>query len=689
MAKATRKPAGKSTQPIIVQNINIRPINRTDQTVGKWRTAIRAAESTTNPNRQLLYDLYFDLQLDAQLINTTNARRRKVTNSKLTFTSDGKVNEVMQHLIESPVFFKLLIDIIDARFWGFSVMEFYLTNGELHYDLIPRRHVKPEMNIVVSNPGDTNGTDYTETPVSNYIVTAGNQKDLGLYMPVTQYVLYKRGCFGDWAQFSELFGMPFRFGKYDGYDENTRAKLEQALEKMGSAAYAVFPENASIEVVQNNNNGNGEVYERLKNASDEQISLIMLGQTMTTKDGSSLSQAKVHADVAEDVHIDDRRFVTNVLNNEFVKILTTFGLPTNGKFEFVDESKLSLTDRINIDDKISRHIILPDDYWFERYGIDKPENYDALKKEAEAKAEAKLQAEIAAKQPAPPISKPPERKPIRASYNPPAVQREFWAGFNPFAAASGAMSKKDLKALDKEAKRIAALIYSGNLPNDYFVSENMVALISGHLKIAVETGYGSATSFAAGSADAATVEALTKNVYQFSAAKNYNMLQDMNGLLIAPDGTSRSLNDFNKAVEKLNIDYNRNWQQSEYNTAQASSQMASKYNQYTAEADALPMLTFVTAGDEFVRKSHRRLDGMIAPVNDPVWQKYWPPLDWGCRCDVIQLESDEIKRTVPKADNMPEIGKGFEKNPAKGEIFSRKHPYFKGVPKDVAKKIWK
>lgn len=691
--KAIKKDTKKASEPIIVQQINIRSINRTNQDIEKWRTAIRSAESVQNPNRSLLYDLYFDLLLDAQLLNTTNTRRRRVTNSKIQFLKDGNIVEPVQQVVETPMFFNMLQDVIDSRFWGYTLLEFYMKNNQLRYYMVPRKHVKPEKNIITRNSHDQNGFDYTEPPLANYILSAGDPKDLGLYMSAAQYVLYKRGCFGDWAQFAEVFGMPFRWGKYDGYDENVRAKLNKALEEMGSAAFAVLPDGASVEIVQNNNNGNGEVYERLKNASDEQISLIMMGQTMTTKDGSSLSQAEVHADVADQVFKDDMRFILNVLNHDFKPILETFGINPDGEFAYIDDNDLTLKDRVYIDSQVAERVYIPEDHWYETYGIEKGENFEAEKKAWEEKQAQQLQQRLGFVPGIPPNSigaqEPAQKKePVMAMlYHPQPV-----ATWNiPFIAASkNALTRKEYRKLQEEAKAIAEMIYAGTLPDDYFVSETMVELIAQHLRKAIAAGYGNATSFAAGSVDAETIAKLEQNIYRFSAAKNYNQLRDMNRLLIDASGERVSLNKFNQLVDELNIQYNRNWQATEYNTAQTSSQMASKWNQYQREAEAVPMLRWVTVGDERVRDSHRRLHGMTAPANDPIWLRYWPPIDWNDRCDVIQVADDAAKRNVPPDAEMPKPAKGFDVNPgATGEVFSNQHPYFKGVPEDVAPKIFR
>lgn len=695
----TRKPGNKNVKPIIVQTLDIRQITRENQDVGKWRNAMKAAESVTNPNRTRLYDLYHDLLLDAQLGNACDTRRLKITNANLQFTGDdGKVIDSVQDIIESPMFYDMLGDIIETRFWGFSLLEFNMTNGALQYELINRKHVKPELGFVAKNQNDTNGISFTEPPFNKYLLPIGKKKDLGLLLGVAPYVLYKRGGFGDWAQLAEIFGIPPRWAFYDGFDENTRTKLNQGLASMGSANYGVFPDGTRIEIGDTPASQNGDMFKELKNACDEQIAIRLLGQTMTTKDGSSLSQAKVHADVAAEVFKDDKTYTLNILNHDFKRVLKTFGIETKGWFKFVDDTKINLKDRVYIDTQLAQHIILTPEYWHETYGIDMPDNYEQLLKEAEEKNLLKTPEFITKNldrktQPTELNTIDPNttrRTPMRALYNPPETRQPVFDRFNPFAMAGAKINKADFKALDKEAKRLATLIYNGELPDDYYVSETMVELIATHLRQAVESGYGNLASFAAGSTDAATIKQLNDNIYKFSAAKNYNMLRDINAALLDSDGKRRSLNDFNRAVENLNIEYNRNWQATEYNTAQASSQMASKWNQYQDEAEAVPMLTFVTAGDEHVRDSHRKLDGMTAPANDPVWKKIWPPLDWGCRCDVIQHENDNAKRKVPGDDELPVIGKGFENNAgATGEIFDTKHPYFKGVPEEVANKIFK
>lgn len=174
---------------------------------------------------------------------------------------------------------------------------------------------------------------------------------------------------------------------------------------------------------------------------------------------------------------------------------------------------------------------------------------------------------------------------------------------------------------------------------------------------------------------------LTKNVYHFSAAKNYQQLKDMTVLLM--DGEHlRSESEYLKAVETLNVKYNRDWLFTERNAAIAGGQMAGKWVHFPENA----ILRYVTVGDKRVRSSHRTLDRTRKPKKDTFWNTHYPPNGWNCRCDAVE----EISGYKPTEDahtpnvDVPEM---FRTNLAEqGLIFPKAHPYYIGVPKAEIRK---
>ena len=163
----------------------------------------------------------------------------------------------------------------------------------------------------------------------------------------------------------ELFGMPFRVGKYNNYDEATRTKLIDALENSGSAAYAVIPKESDIEYRDNKTSGNGALYDLLKKACNEEILIGILGQTMTTLSGSSRSQSETHMEVQEGKHKSDRRFVQRVLNGHFLQFLMARGYSVEGEaFRLPKKGEiLSLKDQITVDKELNNIIPIPKSYF--------------------------------------------------------------------------------------------------------------------------------------------------------------------------------------------------------------------------------------------------------------------------------------------------------------------------------------
>ena len=64
---------------------------------------------------------------------------------------------------------------------------------------------------------------------------------------------------------------------------------------------------------------------------------------------------------------------------------------------------------------------------------------------------------------------------------------------------------------------------------------------------------------------------------------------------------------------------------------------------------------YLTVGDENVRDSHRELDGLILPADDPFWDTHFPPWEFGCRCRVRGLLKEEVDDIeIEDAEKPPE-----------------------------------
>ena len=229
---------------------------------------------------------------------------------------------------------------------------------------------------------------------------------------------------------------------------------------------------------------------------------------------------------------------------------------------------------------------------------------------------------------------------------------------------------------DKEIKDLIEGIESGaydafNLPVDYYNA------LTDYLKRAVFEGFGSNLTTVSG-LDIDLLEELVTNVYMFGAAKAFQQTEEMRRLLFDEDGVLRSSREFNRAARELYDNWTDNWGRTEYNTAVGQADMAAKWREIERSKDVMPNLEYSAVMDPNTSEICAPLDGIIAPVDDPIWDKITPLNHFNCRCLLLQTDqpatpdyqdrAGEVIKTIPDT---------FRNNPGKtGEIFTKDHPYF-------------
>ena len=96
-----------------------------------------------------------------------------------------------------------------------------------------------------------------------------------------------------------------------------------------------------------------------------------------------------------------------------------------------------------------------------------------------------------------------------------------------------------------------------------------------------------------------------------------------------------------------------------------------------------PFWKYVTAGDGEVRESHALMEGRIYAADDPIWDIWYPPNGFRCRCSVISLTKRQMERSgEPVSKGLP-----YDVDRPTGEIFYQ-YPD-KGFSNNPAKDTWK
>lgn len=354
--------------------------------IADYTEAIRSAENIDFPRRYKLYDLYSDILMDSHLSCVIEKRRNAVLCSDIEFRRDGKPDDKINEQIHSPWFSRLVSDIIDARFWGFTLCQFFKDGEWIDYNLVPRKHADPVRRLILRHQTDITGIAWNEYPDLLFV---GRPDDLGLLAKAAPWVIYKRNTTGDWSQFSEVFGMPIQEYTYDTDDEGSRERAIADAAKVGSLATFVHGKDTSLSLIEaGNKTGSADVYERLCERCNNEISKLILGNTLTTESSSTGTQAlgTVHKKGEDKIAWADRRYVLEVLNYEISDIFAHMGINTSGgKFYYPEKKDLDPTSKINVLTQLRNGFNLPvdDDYLYEEFGIRKPSNYEQIKRDEE------------------------------------------------------------------------------------------------------------------------------------------------------------------------------------------------------------------------------------------------------------------------------------------------------------------
>lgn len=180
---------------------------------------------------------------------------------------------------------------------------------------------------------------------------------------------------------------------------------------------------------------------------------------------------------------------------------------------------------------------------------------------------------------------------------------------------------------------------------------------------------------------------MKKNVATFAAFKNHSQINAMVDALADPKtGKLRNWSQFKIAAHKIDKIYNESWLQAEYDTAVQSARMARKWSDYERDADVYPYLRYETQGDARVRPEHQLLDGVIKRIDDPFWDKYYPPNGWRCRCDVVQERSDKDSKMFLEPSDK-EVKPEFRRNTGKtGEVLNES-AFIKGLSNEIQKHV--
>ena len=233
---------------------------------------------------------------------------------------DLDIADEMQRFFDRPEATEDIIGMLDAIGKGFSVAEILWDMSESQW--APMRTVWRDprwfdfdrdtgMQAVLRS---ADGTQYRELSPYKFVVQhapskAGLPLRGGLSRIVSWGWLAQNYSLREWLRFAQGYGSPIRLGRYGPEAKKDDMKaLWRALRSVSSDVAAMLPEGMEIEFIADTTvRGRAEIFENLVRYIDSRVSIVTIGQTLTSEQGQSgsYSLGQVHNEVRKDVEAYD------------------------------------------------------------------------------------------------------------------------------------------------------------------------------------------------------------------------------------------------------------------------------------------------------------------------------------------------------------------------------------------------
>lgn len=369
-------------------------------TPGRLTSILREAE---NGDPLTYFELAEEMEeKDPRYLTVLNTRKNQVSQLDISVepASDAKTDlrnaELVERFLDRDELQPELFDMLDAIGKGISVTEIIWDTSRTPW--LPKRleWVDPRFIEFDRTDGRTpllkgEGLAQPLAPgkfiVHHAKVKSGLPIRGGLARAVSWWYLFRNYSVKDWLTFMEVYGQPLRVGKYDkDATDDEKDVLLRALTQIGSDAAAMIPANMVIDFVKAEGaSASNDAYQKFNDYIDKLITLLVLGQNLTTDvQSGSLAAANVHDGVKDDIESADATQLAATLNRDLVRPLIDLNY---GPQEWYPKIKIGRPEPVDLQlissaltPFIDRGLPIATRHIYEVFGIDAPEADDELLK---------------------------------------------------------------------------------------------------------------------------------------------------------------------------------------------------------------------------------------------------------------------------------------------------------------------
>lgn len=303
----------------------------------KLAALLRAAND--GDNRDLLTLAEEMEERDNHYSSVLGQRKRAVSGIEPVVVAGGtddkakRAADEVEKLVKAPVFDSMIDDLLDAAAKGYAVVKPIWSFGQLW---VPTKYKRVDQRLFQFDAHDEIRRRLDGDPEGEVIppwslivhrphLKSGLTVRAGLARLVAWTFMLKTYTLQDWAAFLEVFGMPLRVGKYDkGASAEEKRVLLRAVRDLATDAAAIIPMGMEIQFIEAKGGSGNAVFGAMADYLDKQTSKAVIGQTMTTDEGSSRAQSQTHDEVRLDIRRSDAKQLGTTVNRDLIAPFTAF-----------------------------------------------------------------------------------------------------------------------------------------------------------------------------------------------------------------------------------------------------------------------------------------------------------------------------------------------------------------------------
>lgn len=321
--------------------------NKKQPILDSYNFALETAKSTIYPDRNYLFRFYYSLIDKTPHLQTLIELRKHKLSSSLFRLTDGK--EEYNDFITTKYFYDFLDYIIHVRLFGFGVLKLTeIKKGVPYFSKLKGYGINPLTGELKLKEKTLNLKSDSYKNELIFLNNNNDPDDIGLLSGVCFSALLNLENILALSKSIDKYGHPLTIGKVLTAGKNASQKgrdLLTSLENMGQSSNLVYNSGSyEIEVIQRASSGASQQYELMHKIANDDMAIGIIGNTMSTQEGSSYNQAELLNKVSSVLTKSDIKFAVNTFNDYMLPLLKYWGIiPNNDNLVLIGEVTSSLT----------------------------------------------------------------------------------------------------------------------------------------------------------------------------------------------------------------------------------------------------------------------------------------------------------------------------------------------------------